>query len=65
MGRAPYKSAKESGEHSLSVPNLTLKEQPCHIYRDSMPLTQSNGDARVLEFSSDSIRDYELTVNMV
>ena len=37
--------------------NLTPKEQPCHIYRDSMPLIQSNGDARVLEFSSDSICD--------
>ena len=42
MGGAPYKSAKEGGGGVLFqvFSHLTMKEHPCHIYSDSMPLKQ-------------------------
>ena len=45
MGRAPYKSAKEGDGCSFECfnPHLTMKERPCHVYGDSIPLKQIIG----------------------
>ena len=44
MGVAPYKSAKEGGEHSFSSASaFNQKECPCHVYSDSMLLKQTSG----------------------
>ena len=41
MGGAPYKSAK--GEVGTLLTHSTTKECSCHVYSDSMPSKQING----------------------
>ena len=43
MSGAPYKFAKEEVGALSSVPRLTMKEHPCHVYSDLVPSKQITG----------------------
>ena len=51
MSRAPYMFAKERGGGTLSSA-LTMKEHPCCVYSDLMPLKQIIG--QTITYSEES-----------